>query len=203
MTELLLIRHAHPLSGHADPPLSPTGRRQAVEVGRWLAGEKVDVVVASPMARALETAQLASHEIGLPVTAVLDDLREWDLDHEDGMYVALEELGSTNPRLEALREGRYEDFVPAIDRTEFLERAAGAFDALVDTWPDKRIAVFSHGGLINAVMATVLGLRDTVFFFLPEYTSVSTVRVMPGGRRVIHALNGTAHQSDVLALSLR
>ena len=108
MTEILFIRHGHPLSGHVDPPLSPTGRQQAAEVGRWLADREVDVVVASPMARALETAELAAHKMGLPLTAVLDDLREWDLDHQaDGTYVALEELGSANPRFEALRTGRY------------------------------------------------------------------------------------------------
>ena len=200
MTELLLIRHGHPLSGHVDPPLSATGRHQAVELGRWLARQNVEVVLSSPMARARETAERAAHEMGLPITAVLDDLREWDLDHQaDGTYVALEELGSANPRLEALRTGRYEDFVPAIDRTAFLHRAARVSDALVDQWPGKRVAVFSHGGLINAVLATVLGLQETLFFFLPDYTSVSTVRVMPGGRRVVHALNGVAHQTEVVA----
>lgn len=194
MTEILLIRHGQPLSGDADPPLSPTGRRQAQRLGRWLAAEQVDVVVTSPMARALETADVTAHEMGHTVTAILEDLREWEHDHQpDGKYVAVENLGDGNPRFQALRTGRYEDFIPDMDRIGFLSRAKRVMNELVDRWPGQNVAAFSHGGLINAALCTTLGLEDKLFFFLPDYTSVSTVRVMPGGRRVVHALNSTGH----------
>lgn len=194
MTEILFIRHAQPLSGHADPSLSPLGRRQAERLGRWLAGERIDAIVTSPMARARETCDVAAREMERPVTAVVEDLREWDRDHqEDGKYVALEDLGAGNARFEALRTGRFEDFIPAIDRTEFLSRAARVLDQIIEGHPGQRVAVFSHGGLINAALSTTLGLEEKLFFFLPDYTSISTVRVMPGGRRVVHALNSTGH----------
>ncbi len=194
MTELLFIRHAQPLSGEADPRLSAAGRRQAERLGQWLTGERIDVIVTSPMARAHETAEIAAERMGRPITATFEALREWDKDHlADGNYVALEDLGAGNARFEALRTGRYEDFIPAIDRGEFLSRARRVMDELVDRWPDQRVAAFSHGGLINAALATLLGLEERLFFFLPDYTSISTVRVMPGGRRVVRALNATAH----------
>lgn len=194
MTEILLIRHGQPRPGYVDPPLSPVGRHQSERLGRWLAGERVDAVVASPMARALETAEVAAHEMALAVAGTLEGLREWDRDHRsDGTYVAIEDLGDDNPRSHALRTGRYEYFVPDIDRTGFLSRARRVVDELIDRWPGRRVAAFSHGGLINAALSTVLGLEEQLFFFLPDYTSVSTVRVMPGGRRVVHALNNTSH----------
>lgn len=194
MTDLLLIRHAHPMTGEVDPRLSPVGRRQAERLGRWLAAEQVDAIVASPMARARETADVAAREMKRPVTAILEDLREWDLDHEaDGRYVALEDLGDGNVRFEALRTGNYEDFIPDIDRNEFLFRVRLVMNEIIERWPHQRVAVFSHGGLINAALSTALGLEDKLFFFVPDYTSVSVVRVMPGGRRVVHALNSAGH----------
>lgn len=194
MTELLLIRHGQPLSGAADPGLSPAGSDQAERLGQWLAGERIDTILTSPMARAHQTAEIAARRLGMPITASLDDLREWDKDNQaDGNYVAVENLGSDNPRGEALRTGRYEEFVPAMDRAAFRARARGVLDEILRQWPGQRVAAFSHGGLINAVLAGVLGLEEKLFFFLPDYTSVSTLREMPGGRRVIQALNLSAH----------
>lgn len=195
MTDLLLIRHARPSSGEVDPPLSADGRAQARSLGQWLAMEHIDAIVTSPMARARETAEIAAQEMQMSIAADIKDLREWDKDYgADGHYVALEDLGAGNVRFEALRTGRYEDFVPAIDRGEFLERAQGAVDEIIDRWHGGRVAAFSHGGLINAALAAILDLEeDKQFFFVPEYTSVSTITVMPGGRRVVRGLNCAAH----------
>ncbi len=59
--DLLLIRHALPVridggDGPADPELSDEGRRQAGALADWLADEQIDVMVASPLPRAQETA---------------------------------------------------------------------------------------------------------------------------------------------------
>lgn len=193
MTEILFIRHGQPLSGAMDPPLTPVGRHQAERLGRWLAGEHVDVVVTSPLVRARQTAEIAAHQMGHTVAAILGDLREWEHDDEDGKYVSVEKMGAGSRRFEALRTGRYEEFIPDMDRVGFLSRARRVVNELADRWPGRKVAAFSHGGLINAALATTLGLDEKLFFFLPDYTSVSTVRVMPGGRRVVHALNSTGH----------
>ncbi len=64
--DLYLIRHAQAVDGNGlrddDRPLSATGRRQALEVGRALAGQKVRFsrVVTSPLVRAVETAELVA-----------------------------------------------------------------------------------------------------------------------------------------------
>ena len=65
MGELFIARHGQNednvngiLNGHRDLPLTELGRQQArqlaVEIGR--AGMAIDVVLASPLSRALETA---------------------------------------------------------------------------------------------------------------------------------------------------
>jgi probable phosphoglycerate mutase len=107
MTELLLLRHALPVSGDADPGLSEVGQAQAERVAQWLTGRHVDAVVTSPLRRARETA--APIEAALGLTAdVVDDLREWELDDPDYVYDALEDMAPDDPRLLAVAEGRYD-----------------------------------------------------------------------------------------------
>ena len=68
--ELLLIRHALPIriegaEGAADPPLAELGRRQADALAEHLVDEGVDVLVTSPMRRAIETAAPVAERLGL------------------------------------------------------------------------------------------------------------------------------------------
>ncbi|GGU35398.1 histidine phosphatase family protein [Streptomyces coeruleorubidus] len=190
MTELLLIRHGLPLAGVFDPRLSPEGTAQAERLAAWLVHEDVDALYSSPYRRARETVAPLERLTGLTAT-VLDDLREWDTDVSQP-YMPPEQIGADDPRAAALAEGRYEDFVPELDWDAFRARAGRAMDTILDTHPGGRVAVVCHGGITNTYLATVLGL-PTMFWFHPDYTSVSRVRRMPGGRIVLHSVNETAH----------
>ncbi|GAA4543214.1 MULTISPECIES: histidine phosphatase family protein [Streptomyces] len=190
MTELLLIRHGLPLAGVFDPRLSPEGTAQAERLAAWLVHEDVDALYSSPYRRARETVAPLERLTGMTAT-VLDDLREWDTDVSQP-YMPPEQIGADDPRAAALAEGRYEDFVPELDRDAFRARARRAMDTILDAHPGGRVAVVCHGGITNTYLATVLGL-PTMFWFHPDYTSVSRVRRMPGGRIVLHSVNETAH----------
>ena len=56
-----------------DPPLSADGREQARETGRFLAGEPIDHLFASPFLRAVETAarRAAGERIAIPANRSL------------------------------------------------------------------------------------------------------------------------------------
>ena len=98
MTELLMLRHALPVSGHNDPGLSDVGRAQAERVAQWLKGGRIDGLLTSPLRRARETA--APIEAALGLTAdVVDGLREWELDDPDYTYDALEDMAPDDPRV--------------------------------------------------------------------------------------------------------
>jgi probable phosphoglycerate mutase len=84
-TTTILLRHGdtrlspeHRFSGLRDLPLSASGTRQAQAAAcRLASGAPIDAVVSSPLQRAVDTATIASAELGL--TAVIDDdLRETD-----------------------------------------------------------------------------------------------------------------------------
>lgn len=192
MTELLLIRHALPVSGVEHPGLSEEGVEQARRLGSWLKGADVEVLVTSPMRRARETAAVVAEQMGRTVDAVVDDLREWDTDLPPQAYQAVERMDPMDPRARAIAEGRYDDFVPALDVDAFRARAAACLDDLFTRWPVGRIAAVCHGGILNAMVGGVLRTPG-LFWVNPGYTSYSRLLRMPGGRTVVASVNETAH----------
>jgi 2,3-bisphosphoglycerate-dependent phosphoglycerate mutase len=192
MTDLLLIRHGLPVSGVVQPGLAPEGVEQARRLGAWLKGEDVDVLVTSPMRRARETAAVIAEQMGHPVDDVVEDLREWDTDLPARPYSAVEEMGPTDPRAVAIAEGRYDDFVPELDRDAFRRRVDSCLAGLFERWPVDKIAAVGHGGAINAMVGGLLGI-PALFWHNPGYTSVARLRRMPGGRVVVLSVNETAH----------
>jgi 2,3-bisphosphoglycerate-dependent phosphoglycerate mutase len=198
--ELVLIRHGLPMRVEnepgtpADPPLSEEGREQARRVAEWLAPEGFDVVYSSPMRRAIETARPLADLLGLEVV-VDEELAELDRDHH--FYVPVEELKATgDPRYDQLLKGElYGD----VDIETWSQVAALAVQRVLEAHPGQRIALFAHGGVINAYLARLLGL-ETTFFFGPGYTSVSRVKMSDYSDRImLHSLNELAHlrASDV------
>jgi probable phosphoglycerate mutase len=192
--ELVLVRHGLPTRVEnepgtpADPPLSEEGREQARRVAEWLAPEGFDVVYSSPMRRAVETAEPLAGLLGLEVV-VDDELAELDRGHH--FYVPVEELKRTgDPRYQQLLDGTlYGD----VDVETWSKVASLAVQRVIEAHPGERIALFAHGGVINAYLSTLLGL-DTKFFFGPGYTSISRVKVGDySDRLMVHSLNEQAH----------
>src|SRR5689334_1595250 len=76
MTELYLLRHADAgdpeawTGDDADRPLSGKGEKQAERLGRFLAGTafRPDLVLTSPKARALRTAEIVGERLGSSAT---------------------------------------------------------------------------------------------------------------------------------------
>lgn len=74
LTDLYIVRHGHPQLGTGipydrvpGPPLSEVGHAEARLAGVYLAGCRIERLFASPLDRALSTAQAISSETGLPV----------------------------------------------------------------------------------------------------------------------------------------
>jgi probable phosphoglycerate mutase len=192
VTELLLLRHAIPLSGQADPGLSDLGRAQAERVAQWLKCSEIDGLVTSPLRRARETAAPIEAALGL-VAEVIDDLREWELDDPNHVYDALEDMAPDDPRLLAVAEGRYDDFVPELDTAAFQRRTVSAIEEVFARHGHcERVVVSTHGGFISAYLAYVIGARQ-VMWFNADYTGISRVLRLQSGRVVVRSVNETGH----------
>jgi probable phosphoglycerate mutase len=194
--ELLLVRHAEPVrieqgevEGPADPGLTARGNEQAARVGAWLAAEGVDAIVTSPLRRARETAAPLAAALGI---AAEIDTGVSEYDAAAGHYIPIEELRETkDERWHATIEGRWAD-VGGIDPHEFQRQVVPALDALITRHAGQRVAVMTHGGVINVFLAHVLNI-DRLLWFHPEYTSISRVRAARSGEKSVATVNETAH----------
>ena len=191
--ELLLIRHAEPIKivdagGPADPPLHQRGHEQSKRLAEWLASEPLHGVVSSPMRRAQETAAPVAAAHGLPIV-IDEELAEFDREASD--YVPYEELKATqDPRFVAMADDRLSEL--AVDPDAFQAGVVAALDRVIEANPGRTVAVFCHGGVINAYTAHVAGTAR-LLWFETAYTSISRVAASRAGHRSVVTLNETPH----------
>ncbi len=147
VTRILLVRHGQSewnalgrWQGQEDPPLSDLGRLQATSASQRIGS--VDLVVASDLGRAVETAGIVAEQLG--VGPVLIDAR-WRERH------AGEWQGLTKDEIESAWPGYLDDRrrPPGFEATEpFLERVHDALHHLHREYAGAEILVVSHGGVI-------------------------------------------------------
>ena len=159
---ILIARHGETdwnrelrFQGHADPSLNDEGRRQARALAERLADAGIAAIYASPLRRALETAEIVARRLGLEV-AVDERLREVDVGSWEGLTRAdLEERFPDEFR-------RWIDGGPGWEDGEsydgMAERVAAALDDLAGRHRGETILVVSHGGPVRATQARALGI---------------------------------------------
>ena len=77
-----------------------------------------------------------------------------------------------------------------VDR--FRAEVVSALDEVIEANPGRRVAVFCHGGVVNAWLSHLLGL-ERLFLFEPAYTGVSRFLAARSGERSLTSLNESAH----------
>ncbi|WP_026819674.1 histidine phosphatase family protein [Arthrobacter castelli] len=152
-TALALVRHGQTawneegrLQGSADIPLDATGREQAAAGGAELAGRQWDVLVSSPLGRAVETAHIFGQRIGLEPATPMAGLRERNYGPLEGQPLK----GLSEPEYNRLHAG-------AEPEDEVAERGLAALRDVLEEYPGQRIVVVAHGTLIRLTMSALLG----------------------------------------------
>ena len=217
---LILVRHGHP--DYERDCLTALGHRQAEAAADRLRNEKIDVFFASTCGRALETAEHTASRYGLPVTG-LDFMREvtwgyngqpydpaghpWDL--VDRMILEGKPLDNSDwQEIPPFRGNSICENVNLIadEFDKWLEmlgytREGDYYRAGENT--EKTVALFSHGGSSNAVLAHVFNMPFpfVIQVFRADFTSVTVLKfpdtpgklVMP----VLELVNDCAHIGDL------
>jgi probable phosphoglycerate mutase len=194
--ELILIRHGLPLrversdGAPADPSLGEEGREQARRMASWLAALPIDALYASPLRRAVETAEPLAKTKDLEIR-IEPGVRE--LDADSARYVPLEELKRED--YSAWRAMMAGGLYAEIDLPAFRREVIRSLEGIARAHRGQRVAVVCHGGVINTWASHLLGIEETLFFD-PGYTSVNRFLVASSGERSIASLNETAHLRD-------
>jgi 2,3-bisphosphoglycerate-dependent phosphoglycerate mutase len=206
-TEVYFVRHGDALPDQDEivlgdydaQALSDLGRRQAQALARRLALYKISAIYSSPMGRSVQTARPLAEALRLEVV-IDDDLREVELGPIGGEAEGLTDPAAVAALLrQRLREiaevavtgGDWSVISGSEPRAAMRARITAAVARIHAAHPGERVAVFSHGGLINAFFAALLDL-DRDYFFPAANTSVSVARVL-GERRLLMALNDITH----------
>jgi len=158
MTRVYLLRHAQSewnalgrWQGHGDPSLSELGREQAHAVAARLTGAGIERIVASDLARALETAEIVGKQLGLAVER--DALwRERDIGTWTGL--TREEIEARWPADYAHFRAHEEHARPGGGESNALLRARGqrALAALRERHDGARVVVVTHRGIARMLV---------------------------------------------------
>ncbi|MGH3034812.1 MAG: histidine phosphatase family protein [Gaiellaceae bacterium] len=162
MTTIYLARHGESdwnvenrFQGLTDRPLTDRGVEQAGELADFLADEPLDAVYASPLLRALATAEIVAARKGMEVTP-LAALREVDVGSWAGLSRAEVELRFPEGFRSWLSGGR--GWTDGESYEEMAERVLAALREIAATYPAGRVLAVSHGGPIRAAHAEAAGM---------------------------------------------
>ena len=197
--QLLLVRHALPLRSEAgqgsDPDLSPEGIEQAKRLPDALSRFPITRVVSSPQRRAIQTGQPVADALGLSIDI---DERLAEYDRDLAHYTPIEEASEED--LQRLMDGHLPG---AVDEPAFIARVvAGIDDVVAAAGHDETVAVFSHGGVINAMVHSIMK-TERLLCVQVDYAGVTRLLKSRAGGLGVASVNGTEHVWDLLPRNLR
>ena len=180
---IVLVRHGQYNEDESQDPevgnaLTELGKKQARAAGERLAATtpKIDLVYASPMTRARETAEIVGSVIGKK-PEVLRDLRECT-------------PATTRQDIMAkLRPGELDSCRTQLDSvfTRFFRGTSG---------PDSTIALVCHGNVTRYLVSRALGLDPKLWLnFSISHASISRVRVRNDGAMQIVSVGESGHMA--------
>ena len=153
MTETILglLRHGQTdwnidlrLQGSTDIPLNDTGREQALQAASVLNREDWDVIIASPLSRAKDTADIVAKELGMNVV-IVPELIERSFGVAEGLdHASWRKMYESHAVIEGL-----ESLEDLRARTILL------LDLIANEYAGQRVLAVSHGAFIRKVLTII------------------------------------------------
>ena len=153
MTETILglLRHGQTdwnidlrLQGSTDIPLNETGRLQALKAASVLNREDWDVIIASPLSRAKDTADIVARELGMHVV-IVPELIERSFGVAEGLdHASWRKLYESHTVIEGLES-----------LEDLRVRTVQLLGIIANEYPGQRVLAVSHGAFIRKVLSIV------------------------------------------------
>ena len=163
-TRFIVVRHGETvwntetrIQGQTDSDLTAAGLAQADAIGKRLARERFDALVASDMGRAMRTAGRIAAHCGLAVVPE-PRLRERSFGEGEGLTYA--EVDARWPGVFSRAANTDPDAaIPGGEtRRQFHERIRAAFEALARAHAGRRVCAVTHGGVLAVLYRIVHGI---------------------------------------------
>ena len=163
MPKLLLIRHGTTklhandrFWGKTDIPLSDIGIEQARQLQSRLAAEEISTFFASPLSRALATAEIIAAGHKAKITTC-DELVECNFGYAEGL--TFKEIEKLYPALATELASWKAVSFPGGETLEQLHERVKTFIKRLDTLqPNDTVAIVSHGGPLRLLVCLLLGI---------------------------------------------
>lgn len=173
--EALLTRHGQTewnalkkVQGKADIELNEKGIKQANDTKILLKNEKIDLIVCSPLTRAIQTAKIINNDRNIPI--VFDErLSERDFGEFEGMP-------NTDFDYESFWSYKQNvQYQKAENIRKFFQRVYNSLDDIHLKYKDKRILIVAHAGVSIPVYCYFNGIpnKDTLLGLALENCEVT------------------------------
>ena len=201
MLRLYFMRHGETVwnterryQGMTDIELSEEGLRQAECAAKRFKNIKIDKIYASPLKRAMKTAEKIAAEKGLEIISE-DDFREIHFGEWEGKTVPelTEKYGESYTNF--IREPHKYGFPGEGSVENVINRIKPGIDRLIAE--DKgNVLIVSHGGIIRLMIMYIMGLDSSWFTKMwINNTGVSIIEIKDG-RKLLLTLNDSAHLAE-------
>jgi broad specificity phosphatase PhoE len=206
MKRCFLVRHGATdwnaegrIQGQSDPPLNQAGQRQAGRLGKRLESVPFTGAWSSDMRRAAETAAAVLKGRSLQLQGN-PELREKNFGAWEGLNFREVEVRYPNLYRNRLMAGD-PSFAPPGGESDLqlYARAGVVADRMRETCAGQagNLLVVSHGGMLRALIACLLGLRvQKMWGFRFANAGLSVVSFFDDGGVVLDLLNDTSHLGD-------
>lgn len=199
-TRFVLLRHGQTehsaesrLSGVSDPALTEKGRAQAERAAQALTKfAKIDAIVASPRARAQETARFAAEALGFDEVETVEGFAEIDFGDFEGL--TREEAAAKDPDAYAQWQASANNAPPGGESVaKFHRRVTRARLKLQEHYEGKTMLVVTHMMPVKSVVRQALGCSaEAMQHMFLDLASISVVEFY-GEHGVVRCFNDVAH----------
>jgi len=208
--QIYLVRHGqtewnrtHRFQGRSDIPLDAEGRAQVRRTADALKDVPFDAIYASPLSRAIETAEIIRiHHSGIPI-AEEQGFIEMELGDFDGM-ASSEWMTDYADFMRAWRDNPGGVRMPGAGGEcleEVQERAMAALDRITEARPNgSTLLVCSHNFVVLSILCKAKGIPLDSFRQLKQDTAAYSVICRRDDRYSLVAMNERRHLKPSSAL---
>ena len=196
-TRVYLMRHGEVANGsekryngHIDVDITDNGVRQMHRLAGLLAGKDLSAIYSSDLIRSVKGARIIADKTGSPPVS-LEVLRERSVGAWEGLTA--EEIRERFPEEYRMWRADLLNYRPPGGECllDVKNRILPAYKRIVDSHPDREIALMLHGGVNRIILADALGMEMTNLFRIDQaFGALNIIDYFEDGMAVVRLVNG-------------